>query len=609
MWSSRLFWKLFFVFVGLNLTFAAGFALLLTSAQRSEIDHQVEQRLSDSASMLRSLASPILDELSEEDESLRRATLSQLRKLVRKLADETDMHLAITASDGSVLIDTEVETDGPLNYSTYAEFTDAANTDRGTSIRTSVSSKQRMRYFAIPARTSRGRLAYVRTAVSMKTVEQQVTAAARYFWTYVILIGAVAAVLTYTIVGRIVHPIAQLTDRVQAVAGGKEHEPVHVESADELRGLANAFNQMQANLDSRFRQLQENNEQMATVLGSMDEGIIAVDAEENIVLANDASKRLLSFTHDDEIGRPLLAAIRSRALLEVVRKCQHVGHVQSELISSGQQRRDLEVSATRLPGNPSPGVVVVLHDITELRRLENLRQDFVANVSHELKTPLAAIKAFAETLRMGAIDDEKNNLKFLGQIEEQSDRLNQLIMDMLQIARIESGAEAFDVTSVLLDKVVDACARQHLESANLKNIQLRIEPPEQMLAVRADDDAMLTILDNLVSNAIKYTPEGGTVTVRWQSQDRWVKIQVQDSGIGIPLKHQERIFERFYRVDKARSRELGGTGLGLAIVKHLSHAFGGLVELFSEPGEGSTFEVKLPLAVDKVSVPDLVADS
>jgi two-component system phosphate regulon sensor histidine kinase PhoR len=354
---------------------------------------------------------------------------------------------------------------------------------------------------------------------------------------------------------------------------------------------------MQSELSNRFRQLRENNEQMSTVLGSIQEGIIAVDANENVVLANDASKHLLSFTTDDELGRPLLEAVRSRRLRELVQQCLRVSEtVQAELESVGDMRHDLAVTATRLPGDPVPGCVLVLHDVTELRRWENLRQEFVANVSHELKTPLASIKAYAETLRLGALNDPDNNERFVSRIEEQAERLNQLIMDMLQIARVESGDKAFEITHVSLSKVVEDCVQQFSPSAKRKNIELIINPDgAQPTSVKAEEDGLRTILDNLVSNAIKYTPEGGNVTIRWAEMDSFVNLEVQDTGIGIPEEHRTRVFERFYRVDKARSRELGGTGLGLSIVKHLCQAFGGSVELTGRAGGGSSFQVRLPM--------------
>jgi two-component system phosphate regulon sensor histidine kinase PhoR len=343
--------------------------------------------------------------------------------------------------------------------------------------------------------------------------------------------------------------------------------------------------------------LHEHNDRLTTVLANMDEGVIAVDASQRIWWANPSSRLLLGFTAPEVIGRPLLEASRHRSLHEAVDQALTTRRsVHTEFDAPGPPRRALALRANCLPGEPPPGVVLVLHDVSELRRLENLRQEFVANVSHELKTPLAAIKAYAETLRLGAIHDAEHSLEFVARIEEQAERLHQLILDLLQIARVESGREALEISRVSLAGVVGACAAHFAKEAEAKNIVLTVEPPDHSVVVRADAHGVRTILDNLVDNALKYTPPGGRVAVRWRSDAEVAVLEVQDTGIGISEKDQARVFERFYRVDKARSRELGGTGLGLSIVKHLAQALGGSVSLQSALGQGCTIVVRLPLA-------------
>jgi two-component system phosphate regulon sensor histidine kinase PhoR len=382
------------------------------------------------------------------------------------------------------------------------------------------------------------------------------------------------------------------------IASGDDEYSVYVETHDEIGLLGAAFNHMQRKLHRRLGQLRENSERLATVLGSMVEGVIAVDADQKILLANEAGRMLLDFVTSEAVGRPLLEVTRSRAVHNAVESAFATEvPVQKEFESPGATRRVLSLRATRLPGEPCPGVMVVLHDITELRRLENLRRELVANVSHELKTPLASIKAYAETLRLGALTDPDHNMAFVIRIEEQADRLHQLILDLLQIARLEAGQETFDIGPVPVADVVSACVSQHQGAAEQKQIRMEIDPPPAPLIVLADDEGVLTILNNLVDNAIKYTPAEGTVTVRWREADNnLVALEVQDTGIGIALHDQGRVFERFFRVDKARSRELGGTGLGLSIVKHLAQAFHGSVGLQSMPKRGTTFKVFLPRA-------------
>jgi two-component system phosphate regulon sensor histidine kinase PhoR len=272
--------------------------------------------------------------------------------------------------------------------------------------------------------------------------------------------------------------------------------------------------------------------------------------------------------------------------------------VVTEFDAPGPTRRTLSLRATRLPGEPCPGVMIVLHDMTELRRLESLRRELVANVSHELKTPLAAIKGYAETLRLGAVNDPEHNLHFVRRIEEQADRLHALILDILQIARLESGQESFELNDIQISDMVEQCLHQFSEAAAAKQIELFAEEPSCDITAFADEEGVQTILNNLVDNAIKYTPAGGRVIIRAAANGATVTFEVRDTGIGISEKELPRIFERFYRVDRARSRELGGTGLGLSIVKHLAQALGGSVSVESQPGAGSTFRVSLPRGKD-----------
>ena len=630
MWSSKLFWKLFFVYVGLNLTLAVAFLFVVTSSQRREINRQVEERLLDTAIVFRShIADLVANVLEERDSSASNddsasnggeggQTLgdyqSELQAIVVRLAQEMKLRLSIIDNQGAVLADSERDPSGMLDHSNRPELIEAGISGRGTAMRQSPTLHIDMFYLALAIHQSEAASAgptaenhadddrtkdraFVRVAVRLDTIDERVSATRKFLWLLALLFGGIATLLAYAIVGRVIDPLTQLTQRARGLAMGVDEAPMRIQGSDEVGSLSEAFNQMQSELSNRFRQLRENNEQMSTVLGSIQEGIIAVDANENVVLANDASKHLLSFTTDDELGRPLLEAVRSRRLRELVQQCLRVSEtVQAELESVGDMRHDLAVTATRLPGDPVPGCVLVLHDVTELRRWENLRQEFVANVSHELKTPLASIKAYAETLRLGALNDPDNNERFVSRIEEQAERLNQLIMDMLQIARVESGDKAFEITHVSLSKVVEDCVQQFSPSAKRKNIELIINPDgAQPTSVKAEEDGLRTILDNLVSNAIKYTPEGGNVTIRWAEMDSFVNLEVQDTGIGIPEEHLTRVFERFYRVDKARSRELGGTGLGLSIVKHLCQAFGGSVELTGRAGGGSSFQVRLPM--------------
>jgi two-component system, OmpR family, phosphate regulon sensor histidine kinase PhoR len=392
--------------------------------------------------------------------------------------------------------------------------------------------------------------------------------------------------------------LSTITASAEALAEGDAGPAIlSAGRSDELGRLASALNDVRARRLDRLIELREKSELLLSVLENMVEGVVAVGADETVLLANEASGRLLGFAAAHATGRPLVEVTRCRPLYSAVRQASHSGRpTRSEFESPGESRRLISVRAAPLAGDRRQGVMVVMHDVSELRRLENLRREFVANVSHELKTPLASIKAYAETLRLGAIDDDVHRMQFIERIEEQAERLHELIVDLLQLARVESGQEVFEFADLPLAPLVEECVEQFFGSAGARQITLGIAPDLAPLNVHVDEEGLRTIVNNLVDNALKYTPPEGSVRVSWRREGGYAVLSVQDTGIGIAPRDQGRIFERFFRVDKARSRELGGTGLGLSIVKHLAQAFGGDVAVESQEGAGSTFRVKLPLS-------------
>ena len=363
-----------------------------------------------------------------------------------------------------------------------------------------------------------------------------------------------------------------------------------------FRAMTNRVTARITELEQWRESLDQNNQQLAIVLEAMVEGVIAVDAQERILLANMAAIRLLDLTPQGLTGRRLWEVVRLPKVQELVQ----------QTLAGGEQRRiEIEVPRTqstlaavmsRLPGEPSSGAVIVLHDVTDLRRLENLRREFVSNVSHELKTPLAAISAYAETLLDGALEDPEINRGFVSRIGEQADRLHILILELLELGRMESDEHAFDLVAIEIGAVLRECVDEHQDVAKSKNLRLEADASAEAVWGLADLESLRTIADNLLDNAINYTPAGGRISVRWRHEGEWIVFDVEDTGVGIVKENQARIFERFFRVDRARSREVGGTGLGLSIVKHLCQVFGGQVKVASQLGKGSTFTVRLRAA-------------
>jgi two-component system phosphate regulon sensor histidine kinase PhoR len=413
-----------------------------------------------------------------------------------------------------------------------------------------------------------------------------------------IMLTIFAALLpAWWLLRRYAHPIHELTTGAQRVAAGEYGHKVYAGGGGELAALARTFNEMSERLADQFAQVEDDRRQLRTVLDGMIEGVVAIDAQQRLLFANDRAAQLLEFHPTMGIGRRLWEIVRHKPSLQLVEKSLATGApLRDEFDWKGEHTKSLAVYVSPMKGAGGHGAILVLHDTSELRRLERLRHEFVANVSHELKTPLSVIKASVETLIDGAVDDADHRGAFLEQINEQSDRLHNLILDLLSLARIESGQQSLEIERVAIAEAVFNCLERHRARAEANKQTLTALAPDEPSAseIWTDEEALGQILDNLVDNAVKYTPDGSHIRIRWYGCGELICIEVEDNGPGIPERDLPRIFERFYRVDKARSRELGGTGLGLAIVKNLVQILKGSVRVTSISGRGATFIVCLP---------------
>jgi two-component system phosphate regulon sensor histidine kinase PhoR len=339
---------------------------------------------------------------------------------------------------------------------------------------------------------------------------------------------------------------------------------------------------------------------LEAVLRTMVEGVVVVDRELRVLFANEAARPLLDLRTRSTVGRAIWEVARLPRIQEMLKGVIETREQTQAEVELPRTKSIVSVTATPLPDEPVPGAVLVLQDVTELRRLESVRRDFVSNVSHELKTPLTSIQAYADTLLSAEDADPAQQQQFLERIITESERLHQLIVEIIRLGQIESQPDLFEIEPVCVDTVARECLETHHAIAQSKGVNLHLEPPAEPISVSADPHELRTILDNLLDNACKFTPGGGQVTVRWRAEGTHGLIEVEDTGIGIPSEQRGRVFERFYRVDRARDRDRGGTGLGLAIVKHLCQLFGGSVDVRSQLGRGSTFCVRLPLALPGV---------
>jgi two-component system phosphate regulon sensor histidine kinase PhoR len=432
---------------------------------------------------------------------------------------------------------------------------------------------------------------------------------AAHAWLPAVSIGALIAgiAFTYGFSRRYAQRVKRLKDFARRMGAG-DFEPLPPEtSRDELADLAGTLNIASANLLARIGSLDEQRNRAAAILRDMVEGVAVIDAGEHLAYCNGAFAEIAGMQAAQAEGRPILEVIREPQIVELVRRAiRGEEDLRGEIQAGGHRRRVFAlavspVSSSRREAEKTAmagrmGAVVVLHEITELRRLEQVRKDFVANVSHELKTPLTSIQGFAETLLGGALDDPENSRRFVEIIRNHALRLSRLTDDLLKLSRIEAGKLDLELQPVSLAHVIEATVEATRSRAEAGGLSIAVDCPPGLPRVQADSSLLREVLQNLLDNAVQYTPPGGRIEIRAEREGDFVAVSVADTGIGIPQAEQQRIFERFYRVDPARSRELGSTGLGLAIVKHIVEAHGGSVGVESVVGRGSKFTFRVPLA-------------
>ncbi len=597
MWSSPLFWRTFTVYTVLTLLAVGAFTSVIANRLQRAATERVQLRLLDLALVLKNDVLP----------ALRDGPTEEFRRWVQITGRQHRVRLSVISGDGAVVAVSQGDPEIVPNQLDADDVRVALEKSEGVALgtdpRTGESELRVATRIGSPVRP----LGFVRASLPSSVVDAEVGSVQRWIWLTAVALTVLGLASTYLVLRRIVLPIQRLTHAAREMASGNVEQNVVVDSHDELRTLAESFNATSRELAERIQLLrrktadvEEESERLETVLGAMIEGVVAIDADEKIIFANAAARRMLGRKEGNLVGRPIWEAVFNADVQAVVRRGLSSGEddVPRDFVELQLSQPDSRVAVVtrRLPGEPSPGIVLLMHDVTELRRLENVRTEFVQNVSHELKTPLALIRMNTETLLDWALDDPDENRTLLNNVLEQCDGLNNLIQDLLQLARIDSDRDAFDLRPVPVDDVVEATVEEFVPMATAKGITLATDPAPANVTVQADDGGLATIVKNLLSNALHYTPADGRILVRWRTDGDTAVIEVEDSGIGIAPEDQKRIFERFFRVDKARSRDEGGTGLGLAIVKHLTQQFSGAVSVASEVDAGSMFTVRLPLS-------------
>ncbi len=591
MLRPRFLWKLYASYLALLMFTIAITGVLVARHTSQEIHQTVRETLQTRGFLLRDLALKVFDAPAPQ------SLLPRIRS--QSLVIGTQMTLI--RPDGTVVADSEDDPSRLQNYAGRPEIVEARqNGTVGTAVRISPRLGESTMYVAQPVQRQGEHLGYIRTAMPLTVLRERLA----YVWRTVIIAGSGAAVvgLLFSILfaRQVALPLQRMTDAATRLAGQYAPQPAFMRTQDEIENLTNAFDRMAYNLRDRMETIIKDRNQLLTVLGGMVEGVIAVDENECVTHMNQAAGTMLQVDPDMSIGKHVWEVTRVRAVIETLGSTVNdTEKISCEVRITQPQELTLKLNASPLwdSRGAAIGAVMVLHDVTDIRRLEHIRRDFVANVSHELKTPITTIKGFVETLRDGAMDDREHAYRFLDIIANNGDRLHAIIEDLLSLSRLEQTEQIAGLLrqEAVLNHVVETAVQSCSAKAESRQVTVTAAcDPALRFSVNAS--LIQQAIVNLLDNAINYSKAGSTIHIAACRQDHEVTVCVQDEGIGIPQEHLPRLFERFYRVDKARSRARGGTGLGLAIVKHIAQVHGGHVSVASTLGEGSTFTLRLPVA-------------
>lgn len=586
--KKKLIWQLYPSYLLITLISLVAVTWYATGSLRNFF---LDQSATDLESRAHLIQKQIFHFLSPLDES-------RLDQFCKEIGTLSNTRITVILPNGQVIADSEERVENMDNHGDRSEIRSANSGETGKSIRFSRTLNQKMMYVAIPLVKDKIRLSVLRVSIPVTSIDIALEGIQEKIILGGLLIALIATGVSLYISRRITKPIEEMKQGAERFAEGHLSHRLVEPPAEELSRLAEAMNQMAFQLDGRIKTVINQRNELKTILSSMIEGVLAVDMDERMMSINHAAIKILEIDSENIQGKGVQEIIRNHTLERFIIKALGQDEPMIEDIThfnKGERVLNLRSSPLVDSGNQQVGTVIVLNDVTQLRRLENMRRDFVANVSHEIKTPLTAVKGFVETIIEGGVTDAGERDRFLGIILKHVNRLNTIIKDLLLLSKIEQ--------EKMQEKI-------HLEKGNIKNViqtavqVCQVKAADRNVAIETRVDKTIraniepTLLEqamiNLIDNAVKYSHPGGRVEIITEQNDSENRILIQDQGPGIHAKHLPRLFERFYRVDKARSRKQGGTGLGLAIVKHIIQAHSGRVTVESEPGKGSVFTIHLP---------------
>ncbi len=535
------------------------------------------------------------------------APAGEIDALVKRLGQLLQARVTVIDPDGAVVGDSQEDPATMENHRTRPEVQAALAGGQGKGTRYSRTLGYQMMYVAAPVRTAAGQVAGVaRVALPLTQIEQRVSRLRYTIAGASLLTALLAGLLAVLIARQMTRPLRKLTGLAERMARGDLAGRIHIDSGDEVGRLGGAFNRMAGELQAQIEAMDAQRDMLAAVLAHMADGVLIGDSSGRVRLINPAAARLLGVDQQAAVGERFVTLVRDHQITGLWRRCRDCNEELGETVDMGTHRPFLRVVATPLSGPAEGECLVLLQDLTEMRRLETVRRDLVSNLSHELRTPLAGLKAVVDTLRDGALEDPPAARRFLDRIDTEVDALTQMVQELLELSRIESGQAPLRLAPAAVAGLVIPPVDRLQPQAERGGLTVAVDLPAAgdepgLPAVLADAERVREVVTNLVHNAIKFTPAGGRVTVSARQAGREVIVSVEDTGVGIAAADLPRIFERFYKADRARSG--GGTGLGLSIARHIVQGHGGRIWAESVEGRGSAFYFSLPVATETAANP------
>lgn len=583
-------WRITIPYVILILVVMGGLTIYLSRTTREAQLEALRDTLLAQAQAVSASLQPTFDPDSVED----------LDQMANRWSDLLQARVTIIGIDGTVLGESDEDRAQMNNHLNRPEIQQALGSGQGNSIRRSQTLETEMMYAAVPLEKAGETMAIVRVSLPLEQIENNIGQLQGAILTAALIASLAAAVVAVIIAERTSRSVHRLTQVANRMAAGDLDARLYLAPRDDLGDLTRAFNYMGDQLRDQVHDLAEQRSRLAAVLDNMADGVLITDGVGKVRLINPAASHLLGVGQKEAIGRSFAEVTRHHDLIESWQQ----GFIQRQermtAVEMDQKGTFVQMIVSPLDTAGEQGCLVILQDLTRIRRLETVRRDFISNISHELRTPLASLKALVETLRDSAIDDPPAARNFLDHAEYEVDALTQMVEELLELTRIESGMVPLQLTPTPVADVVIPAVDRFRRQAERHDLTLIVDLPGDLPPVLSDASRAQQVVGNLVHNAIKFTPDGGTITIRAKlgGSEPVVVFSVRDTGTGIPISELSRIFERFYKADRARSS--GGTGLGLAIAKHLTQAHGGRIWAKSKQGKGSTFYFTLPIAEESI---------